>query len=345
MSILGMRWAAIGTVAAVAGLALAGCGGQSGTGGSGKQSGPKVIHPRFSIDIEENPKAIVLDLSSDGKHLVGGTLSDSKNVQLWDLDKRQLAHALNDKCGVMASVAISPDGKTAAYVSPNCSEVPVIEVDSGKELRRLRLKESRLGPFVASLHFSRAGDLLVTASNNDVVGWDPRSGEERFVWHDGEQVRTLSDFFDGGKKIASGGPKGTVKVWDVATGKPIKTMSAGGDSTVVHVAASDDGTVLVSCGAATPLTVWDPTTGAKLREINISLSGFGSVLALPGGKTFAYSDAGDTVRLLDATTGETTHILQGHKGKPGPLAVSHDGSTLVSAGEVDKTIKAWDLKP
>src|SRR6266851_1571339 len=49
-----------------------------------------------------------------------------------------------------------------------------------------------------------------------------------------------------------------------------------------------------------------------------------------------------TVRLWDATTGESKHKLRGHTGVVMSLMFSPDGQRLVS-GSRDHTVKVWDL--
>jgi WD40 repeat protein len=68
-----------------------------------------------------------------------------------------------------------------------------------------------------------------------------------------------------------------------------------------------------------------------------------SVAYSPDGTLLALGDALDnTVRIVDATTGETRHEMTGHTGPVISVAFSPDGTLLASAAFGDYTARLWD---
>src|SRR5262249_52930604 len=159
---------------------------------------------------------------------------------------------------------------------------------SGKTLRVITDKQHRLSSFVKGLTFSPRGDLLVLACREHIIGWDPATGDERFTWKDDAEVRALSPFFEDGKKIASFNERGVIRVWDVATGKPVQTLNDGGKPYANHLAVSADGKTLVS-RASGPFKVWDLATGSVRKEITDLAGTYLQILVLPDNRTVAWT--------------------------------------------------------
>ena len=69
-----------------------------------------------------------------------------------------------------------------------------------------------------------------------------------------------------GKTAVSGSDDKTLKVWDVATGKELRTLEGHG-GWVNAVALSGDGRTAVSGSSDKTLKVWDVATGKELRTL------------------------------------------------------------------------------
>ncbi len=73
-------------------------------------------------------------------------------------------------------------------------------------------------------------------------------------------------FSPDGQWLASGGHDTTVKLWDVATGRPTRTLE-GHESLVVDLAFSPDGTRLASSSYDKTVRLWDVATGRLISSI------------------------------------------------------------------------------
>jgi WD40 repeat protein len=139
-----------------------------------------------------------------------------------------------------------------------------------------------------------------------------------------------------------------VRLWDLATGRPIGDLPAGHPNWVGSVAFSPDGKTLAGGGGYDGLRsrvwLWDLATGRVIgHRLTRPDGGIGSVAFSPDGTTLATASGDGTVRLWDLATGrQIGKALTGHTGPVTSAAFSPDGKTLASAS-VDGTVRLWDV--
>jgi WD40 repeat protein len=143
-----------------------------------------------------------------------------------------------------------------------------------------------------------------------------------------------------GKTLASASDDKTVKLWDVGTGKELKTLNGDQDSVWI-VSYSPDGKILASANANT-VKLWDVGTGKELKTLKGHQSPVWSVSYSPDGKTLASASWENTVKLWDVGTGKELRTLKGHQAVVRNVSYSPDGKILAS-GSFDKTVKLWDV--
>ena len=160
-----------------------------------------------------------------------------------------------------------------------------------------------------------------------------------------EACRSVRD----GRTLASGSGGGAVRLWDVATGAPIRTLT-GHTLYVDSVSFSPDGRTLASGGGDWTMRLWEVVTGAQIRTLTghtwsvsgVSSSSVLSVSFSPDGRTLASGSGDDTVRLWDVLTGGHIQTLTGHTSWVNSVSFSPDGRTLAS-GSGDDTVRLWDV--
>ena len=149
-------------------------------------------------------------------------------------------------------------------------------------------------------------------------------------------------FSPDGKTLASGSGDNTIKLWDVTTGKEIRTLN-GLRSPVTSVSFSPDGTILVSGCSNNTITFWDVTTGEEIgTPLKWHSDSVWSVSFSPDGKTLASGSDDNTIKLLALPSLKEIGTLKGHSSGVKSVSFSPDGKTLAS-GSGDNTIKLWDL--
>jgi len=165
--------------------------------------------------------------------------------------------------------------------------------------------------------------------------WDVRTGRETGrLLVDGERVSSLA-FGPSGDVLVSGGPEGTVRLWDPETGTEIRAWN-NPDGPVLHVVFSPDGAWLASTGACIRLR-----HAASGKEAPAIPRRAGHAAFSPDGKRLAAAMSDKTVRLWDTATGKALLTLRGHTGRVRAVAFSLDGRWLASGGE-GGVVRLWD---
>jgi TIR domain/WD domain, G-beta repeat len=174
----------------------------------------------------------------------------------------------------------------------------------------------------------------------------------------------------------------SLKLWDVATGKELRSFAVKGDWNY-SVAVSHDGRTALSGGESNTLTVWDIATGEMIRTFaaqssahsvaispdgRFALSGsslleswelatgkelgtFGgigsgfvnSVAFSPDGRNALSSGGSNTSTLWDVATGKEIREFAGHIDTVNSVAFSPDGRSALS-GSDDDTLRLWDVE-
>ncbi|MBE9208783.1 serine/threonine protein kinase [Nostoc sp. LEGE 06077] len=143
------------------------------------------------------------------------------------------------------------------------------------------------------------------------------------------------------KSLISASRDNTIKVWDLATGKEIRTLK-GHTNGVSSVVISPDGQTLVSASRDNTIKVWNFATGKEIRTLEGHTNGVSSVVISPDGQTLVSGSRDKSIKVWKLETGQLIRNLEGHTDSVSSVTISPDGTTFVSAS-ADKTIKVWNL--
>lgn len=144
-----------------------------------------------------------------------------------------------------------------------------------------------------------------------------------------------------GRMALSGSRDKTIKLWDVATRRELRTFT-GHKLGVLSVAFAPDGRTALSGSDDATLRLWDVTTGKELRTFTGHRRPVFSVAFAPDGRTALSGSEDKTLKLWDVASGKELRSFSGHRYAVFSVAFAPDGHTALSGSE-DKTLKLWDV--
>ena len=284
----------------------------------------------------ETAKRIKREQNPQQSYYQQTTPTDSQNSNTpW-----QCVATLKKHRGKVATVAISPDGKTCASGSYD-GTIKIFQLNTGREIRTLTGHSGA----VSCVVFNPDGKTLASGSADRTIKlWQLSTGKlvQTFgSWLSGHKDAVLSVAISPDrKKIISGGADKTIKIWQINTGREIYDLT-GYSAQVLSVAISSNGRFFVGGGMEKALRIRRLANGKLIRSVK-GKSGVLSVAISPDSQTIATGSFNCNIHLWKAETGEQICTLRGHIDRVGAVTFTPNGKYLIS-GSWSKNIKIWDI--
>ena len=287
-----------------------------------------------------------LALGPDSHTLISG--HDDGGIRIWTVKTGRIKRVLQGHRHSICAVAMSLEGHTIA--SASCDQtIRLWNMTTGTCTHTLQGHTARVG----AIAFSPDQNYLISGSDDQTIRvWDVRTGgcvrvlnghsngvgaiaASHICINAGSSVQ-----FEQGA-IASGSHDQTVKIWDLATGTCVHTLT-GHCNGIETVSFSPDRRRLVTGSGDHTIRIWDVHRDLCLHCLEGHRGRVLSVAFSPNGHTIASGSGDRTIRLWNVINGDCVSVLNGHTDRVNSLVFSLDGQRLIS-GSQDQTIKVWDV--
>jgi WD40 repeat protein len=331
----------------------------------------------------------VVAFSPNGRLLA--VASVDQTVWICDAASGQVLRSLRGHRAMLGSVAFSPDSRQLATAG-NDAIVKVWDVtDLATNVGPEFLLVGRHSQGVHSLAFSPDNKSLVSAGPDGYVRfWDATMGRSpnsllalapppflrtalvnALAATTGSELRSFQGhrgaiscavFSPDGKRVASAGDDGTVRLRDAVTGREIVSLRVPAGP-VRSIVFSADGQRLATASGDRTVTVWDAASGGEIRSFQGDGDMIHGVAFRPDGRWLAAVDVIGTLQVWDPATGAVICTRRAQPGNTAKLLVerlrgaapsraqtrtascvvfSSDGKRLAWTSE-DLTVAIWDL--
>jgi WD40 repeat protein len=271
----------------------------------------------------------------------GETLASGGREGMVSLDDVATGKHLHDwhVPGRLASIAFSPKGGLLASATTG-NLVQVWHLATRTELPQFRGRKLP-GYHVA---FSPDGRLLAAGSTSGgVILWEASSGKEvRRIEQGGGEVTFSPD----GRHVAIADGQ-AVRLWEVATGKPVAALPWPHQYTTSCIRYSADGKYLAVGGGGCPaISVWELATRKEVSAFPGHRQPVRAVAFSPDRRVLVsvaapHDGAQATVCFWQLATGKALHRLEAPAGRDLSIFFAHTGRAVSVGPGYDGTVRRW----
>jgi WD40 repeat protein len=232
---------------------------------------------------------LAVSFSPDGRHILSG--GSDNTLRLWEVGTGREIRTFVGHTGWVSSVAFSPDGRYAISGSWD-NTLKLWDVLTGREIRTFA---GQHGMDTKSRAVAKDGTPVppVIQLEADKMAWSMSSFAGR--------ISSVA-FSPAGRYAVLGSWGKIVTLWDIATGKAIRSLT-GHKERINAVAFAPDGAQIISASRDNTIKLWGVATGREIRTFTGHLGEINSAAFAKDGQKFISGGADGTIRLWESNTG------------------------------------------
>lgn len=307
------------------------------------------------------------EFSPDGSVLASCSMDN--HLKLWNLSKGTLIRTYQGHLHDVCRATFFPDGSKVVSASKDLSlkvwdarrdSMPPSEHASIMATQALLAEVDRQQGYIEPVltipptgskfgiedcSFSPDGQTLMALSDfTPITIRDSRSGKVRFTYKDfpSDSPPLSCAFAPDGKRALCTGRDGSVKIWNLSSGKTLLKIPAH-SSYVMDAAFSPDGTRIVSASWDKTAALWNASTGKEIARLKGFNGDLERCVFVAGKDAVVISSADNTARMFNASDGTPIFSFR-HEEEPTYLAASPDGRSLFTACRFEPVQSIWNLE-
>ncbi|CAG8469134.1 6057_t:CDS:10 [Paraglomus occultum] len=298
--------------------------------------------------------APILMMANDTTSTLVATGSADSTVRVWDIDGGYCTHNFRGHGGVITALKFHPDIKRLLLFSgaDDCK----IRVWDLKSRNCLAVFESHVS-LIRGLDVSNDGNLLISGSRDKVVNvWDIENKKLINTFPIYETIETVGilkpettfgveDDHEHNELFYTGGDKGIVRIWDLNSGKLVKSQEP--EKNTNHVVSD-----IIYCTLSNNLAVITSDQNILIYNINLNLKRTKQIIGYNdeiidiayigrANDHLAIATNTEQIRIYHINTLDCD-VIYGHSDIVICLDRSTDGTLLLS-GSKDRTARLWTV--